>query len=156
DPQKALANAVVEVVPSGEREEVRALPVRGQASGNLETLIPGSGATAAPSDRSRSTAAARHSTPTSSAASTISIPSAAPKPPERGPPSRLRLYCCPLDSIQEIRVETDTGAEYGPSGAAVLTVIKKGGSQIHGSLFEFFDNDKLAANNFYNNAFDRP
>src|SRR5262249_31269436 len=45
DPQKALANAVVEVVPSGEREEVRALPVRGQASGNLETLIPGSGAT---------------------------------------------------------------------------------------------------------------
>src|SRR5439155_11782373 len=52
--------------------------------------------------------------------------------------------------------QTNTGAEYGPSGAAVLTTIKSGGPQLHGSLFEFFDNEKLAANNFYNNAFGRP
>src|SRR5690348_8960529 len=44
DPRKARANAVAEVATTGERQEVRTLPVRGQASGNLETLIPGSGA----------------------------------------------------------------------------------------------------------------
>src|SRR5205814_1077834 len=58
--------------------------------------------------------------------------------------------------IEEIEVQTNTGAEYGPSGAAVLTTIKSSGPHLHGSLFEFFDNDKLAANNFYNNAFGRP
>ena len=44
DPPTALANAVAEVSAAGERQEVRTLPVRGQASGNLETLVPGSGA----------------------------------------------------------------------------------------------------------------
>jgi Carboxypeptidase regulatory-like domain/TonB dependent receptor len=156
DPQKALANAVAKVVPSGEREEVRALPVRGQASGNLETLIPGSGASGGsigsfPVNGSR----AQFNTYIVSGINNLD-PFRGAEAAGKGAAFQAPAVLLPLDSIQEIRVETDTGAEYGPSGAAVLTVIKKGGSQIHGSIFEFFDNDKLAANNFYNNAFDRP
>ena len=156
DARKALRNGVVEVVPSGEREEVRALPVRGQASGNLETLIPGSGATGGtigsfPVNGSR----AQFNTYIVSGINNLD-PFRGAEAAGKGAAFQAPAVLLPLDSIQEIRVETDTGAEYGPSGAAVLTMIKKGGSRIHGSLFEFFDNDKLAANNFYNNAFDRP
>ncbi|HKU27969.1 MAG TPA: carboxypeptidase-like regulatory domain-containing protein, partial [Candidatus Sulfotelmatobacter sp.] len=45
DPQRALSNAVTETNGVGLRQPVRTLPVRGQASGNLETLTPGAGAT---------------------------------------------------------------------------------------------------------------
>ena len=45
DPQRALSNAVTEMNAGGVREQVRTLPVRGQASGNLEMLTPGTGAT---------------------------------------------------------------------------------------------------------------
>src|SRR5438445_3429289 len=44
--RRALSNAVTDVNTVGVRQQVRTLPVRGQASGNLETLIPGAGATA--------------------------------------------------------------------------------------------------------------
>jgi carboxypeptidase family protein len=154
--RNSLANAVVEVVPSGEREEVRVLPVRGQASGNLETLVPGTGASGGtvgsfPVNGSR----AQFNTYIVSGINNLD-PFRSAEAAGKGAAFEAPAVLLPLDSIQEIRVETDTGAEYGPSGAAVLTMIKKGDSQIHGSLFEFFDNDKLAANNFYNNAFNRP
>src|SRR5262249_6862980 len=45
DPRRALSNAVTEINGGEVREQVRRLPVRGQASGTLETLIPGAGAT---------------------------------------------------------------------------------------------------------------
>src|SRR5207244_8197448 len=45
DPRRALSNALTEVNSVGVRQQVRTLPVRGQASGNLETLVPGAGAT---------------------------------------------------------------------------------------------------------------
>lgn len=156
DPRKALANAAVEVAPSGARDEVRALPVRGQASGTLETLIPGSGASGGtfgsfPVNGSR----AQFNTYIISGINNLD-PFRAAEAIGQGGAFSAPAVLLPLDAIQEIRVETNTGAKYGPSGAAVLTVIKKGGSQIHGSLFEFFDNDKLAANNFYNDAFGQP
>lgn len=156
DPRKALANAAVEVAPSGERGEVRALPVRGQASGTLETLIPGSGASGGtfgsfPVNGSR----AQFNTYIISGTNNLD-PFRSAEAIGQGGAFTAPAVLLPLDAIQKIRVETNTGAEYGSSGAAVLTVIKKGGSKVHGSLFEFFDNDKLAANNFYNDAFGQP
>jgi len=156
DPRKALANAVVEVAPAGEREEVRALPVRGQASGILETLIPGSAASGGtfgsfPVNGSR----AQFNTYIVSGINNLD-PFRGAEAIGQGGAFAAPAVLLPLDAIQEIRVETNTGVEYGPSGAAVRTVIKSGGPRLHGSLFEFFDNDKLAANNFYNNAFGRP
>ena len=156
DPGRALANAVAEVEAAGERQEVRTLPVRGQASGNLETLIPGSSASGGtfgsfPVNGSR----AQFNTYIVSGVNNLD-PFRGAEAIGQGGAFAAPAVLLPLDAIQEIEVETNTGAEYGPSGAAVLTVIKSGGPELHGSLFEFFDNDKLAANNFYNNAFGRP
>jgi Carboxypeptidase regulatory-like domain/TonB dependent receptor len=156
DPRRALSNAVTEINTVGVRQQVRTLPVRGQASGNLETLIPGAGATAGtfgsfPVNGSR----AQFNTYVVSGTNNLD-PFRNAEAIGQGGAFAAPAVLLPLDAIQEIEVQTNTGAEYGPSGAAVLTTIKSGGAQLHGSLFEFFDNDKLAANNFYNNAFGRP
>ncbi|HVF44023.1 MAG TPA: hypothetical protein VM936_13460, partial [Pyrinomonadaceae bacterium] len=43
-------------------------------------------------------------------------------------------------------------AEYGQAQGAVINLITKGGgNEFHGTLFEFFRNDKLNANDFFNN-----
>ena len=57
----------------------------------------------------------------------------------------------PIDAVQEFKVETsDFSAEYGRSGAAVLNAtIKSGTNQFHGSVWEFFRNDKLDAADWF-------
>jgi hypothetical protein len=156
DPRRALVNAVTELETVGVQQQVRTLPVRGQASGNLETLIPGAGATGGtfgsfPVNGSRP----QFNTYVVSGTNNLD-PFRNAEAIGQGGAFAAPAVLLPLDAIQEIEVQTNTGAEYGPSGAAVLTMIKSGGPQLHGSLFEFFDNDKLVANNFYNNAFGRP
>jgi hypothetical protein len=156
DPRRALSNAVTEVNAGGVREQVRTLPVRGQASGNLETLTPGTGATGGtfgsfPINGSRQ----QFNTYIVSGTNNFD-PFRSAEAIGQGGAFGAPAVLLPLDAIQEIDVQTNTGAAYGPSGAAVLTTIKSGGPHLHGSLFEFFDNDKLAANNFYNDAFRRP
>ena len=156
DPGRALASAVTEISTAGARQQVRTLPVRGQASGNLETLTPGAGATGGtfgsfPINGSRS----QFNTYIVSGTNNLD-PFRGAEAIGQGGAFGAPAVLLPLDAIQEIDVQTNTGAEYGPSGAVVLTTIKSGGQQLHGSVFEFFDNDKLAANNFYNTAFGNP
>src|SRR2546426_122842 len=62
------------------------------------------------------------------------------------------------DAIQEFKVQTtlyDAGYGRG-AGANVDVVTKSGGSQFHGSLFEFFRTDKLNANAFFLNQNGQP
>jgi hypothetical protein len=156
DPRRALSNAVVEMNAAGVQEQVRTLPVRGQASGNLETLTPGAGATGGtfgsfPVNGSRQ----QFNTYIVSGTNNLD-PFRSAEAIGQGGAFGAPAVLLPLAAIQEIDVQTNTGAEYGPSGAAVLTKIKSGGPKMHGSVFEYFDNDKLAANNFYNNAYGRP
>lgn len=156
DPRRALSHAVTEVTGMGVEQQVRTLPVRGQASGNLETLTPGAGATGGtfgsfPINGSRQ----QFNTYIVSGTNNLD-PFRSAEAIGQGGAFGAPAVLLPLAAIQEIEVQTNTGAEYGPSGAAVLTTIKNGGPKLHGSLFEFFDNDKLAANNFYGNAFGRP
>jgi hypothetical protein len=58
-----------------------------------------------------------------------------------------------VDAIQEYRVLTSNySAEFGEAAGAVTEVNTKSGSnKIHGSVWEFLRNDKLNANNFFNN-----
>jgi hypothetical protein len=62
-------------------------------------------------------------------------------------------YSAQVESVQEFRVQTNNfSAEYANAGGAVINIVTKGGTnQFHGSLFEFFRNDKLAANDFFSN-----
>ncbi|MEO8128703.1 MAG: TonB-dependent receptor, partial [Bryobacteraceae bacterium] len=55
------------------------------------------------------------------------------------------------DVIQEFKVLTNSfSAEYGETSGAVMSSITKSGTNtVHGSLFEFFRNDKLNAGNYF-------
>jgi hypothetical protein len=59
-----------------------------------------------------------------------------------------------VEAIAEVEVKTNNySAAVGRSAGAVINVITKSGSnQFHGSLFEYFRNDVLNANDFFSNA----
>jgi hypothetical protein len=59
-----------------------------------------------------------------------------------------------IDALQEFRILTSTYApEFGRTpGAQVSVVTRSGTNDFHGSLFDYFRNDALDANNWFNNA----
>lgn len=52
------------------------------------------------------------------------------------------------ESVQEFKVQANTyDAQYGRTGGGVITIVTKGGTnEFHGTAFEYFQNDKLNAN----------
>jgi hypothetical protein len=69
--------------------------------------------------------------------------------------SNITLLSIPtVDSIQEFRVITSVPtAEFGRSGGGVVNLVTRGGGRdFHGTAYEFFRNDRLNANSFFNNA----
>lgn len=56
-----------------------------------------------------------------------------------------------VDAIAEVRIERNAySTEYGRNSGAQINVITKSGSNaFHGSLFEYFRNDKMDARNFF-------
>src|SRR5215831_8023858 len=58
------------------------------------------------------------------------------------------------DSTEEFKVITNSmSAEFGRTGGGVISVISKAGSNsFHGSLFEYLQNNKLNANDYFSNA----
>lgn len=62
------------------------------------------------------------------------------------------------DTIEEFKVQTGLyDAGFGHNAGANIDVVTKGGSnQFHGSLFEFFRNEDLNANNFFFNRAHQP
>jgi hypothetical protein len=57
----------------------------------------------------------------------------------------------PLDSLQEFKLQTSSySAEYGRlAGGVTNMVLKSGGNDLHGTLFEFVRNDDFDARNFF-------
>jgi hypothetical protein len=69
--------------------------------------------------------------------------------------SNLTLMTFPsVDAISQFKVERGLySADTGRAGGGQINVVtKSGASQYHGSAYEFFRNDALAANNWANNA----
>lgn len=62
------------------------------------------------------------------------------------------IYVPPSEMVQEVYVTTSNyNAEFGRAGGAVVNIVTRGGTnQLHGSLFEFHRDTKLAARNFFN------
>jgi hypothetical protein len=67
-------------------------------------------------------------------------------------PTPFRLQSS-LENIQEFRVDSNSyPAEYGTgTGGQINVLTKSGGKDFHGSVFEYFRNDKLDAANFFDN-----
>lgn len=65
-------------------------------------------------------------------------------------PGQVAFYPI-VDAIDEFRVEVNSySAEYGRSNGGVIMVSQKSGSnEMHGTLFEFFRNEKLNARNLF-------
>jgi hypothetical protein len=60
-------------------------------------------------------------------------------------------YTAQVDLVQEFRVHTNNfSAEFANSAGGVInTVTKSGANELHGSLFEYFRNDRLQAINYF-------
>src|SRR5262245_49454005 len=57
----------------------------------------------------------------------------------------------PIEAISEAAILSNFEAEYGRNSGAIVNIVTKSGTNdFHGSLFEFFRNDKLDARNFFN------
>ncbi|MDQ2711797.1 MAG: TonB-dependent receptor [Acidobacteriota bacterium] len=55
-----------------------------------------------------------------------------------------------IDAIQEFRIATNTGAQYGAAaGANINIMIKPGTNQYHGTVYEFLRNDKVDSRNYF-------
>lgn len=67
-------------------------------------------------------------------------------------------YTPSVDSVEEFKVQqTNFSAEYGFAGGTIVNVITRSGTnQLHGSLYEFFRNSVMDANEWFNNAFATP
>jgi len=63
-----------------------------------------------------------------------------------------------VDALEEFKIQTSTySAEFGRSNGAVVNLqVKSGSNEWHGSAFEFLRNDKLDANDWFNNRSGRP
>ena len=58
-----------------------------------------------------------------------------------------------LEAVDEVTIQTaNYSAETGRGGASVRITTRPGTNTFHGALFHFFQNDKLNANAFFNNA----
>ena len=57
----------------------------------------------------------------------------------------------PIEAISEAAILSNFEAEYGRNSGAVVNIVTKSGTnEFHGSLFEFFRNNKLDARNLFN------
>jgi hypothetical protein len=72
-------------------------------------------------------------------------------------PGQVAFYPI-VDAIDAFRVETNSySAEYGRSNGGVIMVNQKAGTNaLHGTLFEFFRNEKLNARNLFANSGEKP
>jgi len=59
-------------------------------------------------------------------------------------------YGLPLDTVQEVSIDTmNYGAQYSTGTSVFNVVTKSGGNQFHGSLFEFVQNDMFDSRNYF-------
>jgi hypothetical protein len=58
----------------------------------------------------------------------------------------------PMDALQEFKIATNTGSEFGRSmGANVSMVLKSGTNELHGTAYEYIRNNVFDANEFFAN-----
>src|ERR1051326_7992258 len=92
------------------------------------------------------------STPNRGNTSEILIDGITNSVPAANPIVVVSLFPSP-DALEEFKVQTNGyAAEFGRSGGGIINmVIKSGGNQFHGVLYEFLRNSQFDANDFFSN-----
>ena len=67
---------------------------------------------------------------------------------------QVPTYTPSVDAVEEFVVDqSNFSAQYGFTGATIINMVTRSGTnQFHGSAYDFLRNQKLDANNFFNNA----
>ncbi len=135
---------------------IQELPSNGRQLQNLVLLVPGASA-----GWNLSTAANRNGRAREGTEGAFSINGARSRSNSfvlDGMPLNLRQFNAinfepSNEAVQEFEVKTlAPAAEFGRTMGGIINIVTRGGSaQYHGSLYEFFRNDKLDANNTFNN-----
>src|SRR5262249_17738083 len=153
----SAASTLSTVVPS---ERVNALPLNGRQL--QELALTASGVTASGGYRSSAFNQFGLATPTDGNAGAFNVNGAPSRAngffldgvdinvPEQG----VIAFPPLIEATREFQIQTSLfNAEYGRfSGSIVNFVTKSGTNQWHGSAYEYFRNDALDANDFFNNA----
>lgn len=145
-----------------DQDSLRHLPVNGRAADSLVRLTPGVTAGASPDggfnvNGLRSNA--NYYTVDGVSANQSAIQDGGGGPGPGGPPggapgaNRSATNDLSLDSLQEIRVQTSTFApEFGRTPGAQISLTTRGGTNdLHGTLFEYFRNERFNANEWFAN-----
>src|SRR5579884_1724400 len=63
-----------------------------------------------------------------------------------------------VDAVQEMQIVRNTyDAEFGRTGGGVINITTRGGGpEYHGGIFDYYRNDNMDANSFFNNRAGRP
>jgi hypothetical protein len=76
----------------------------------------------------------------------------------RNHPGYMNRLTPPIDSVEEFRIDTAAfkAEESHASGGMISLVTKSGTNELHGTLFDYYQSQRLDANTWLNNKFGRP
>ena len=123
------------------------LPLNGRNALQLQSLVPGAGAIAAPGQAQNSTISINGGRQNGN---NYVLDGGDNHDPYFNSPSVFP----PPDALEEFSIQTNSySAEFGRNAGALMNAVTRSGTnKLHGALFEFLRNEKLNARNFFANT----
>jgi hypothetical protein len=136
------------------RKFVNDLPLVDRNFTNLTYLAPGITETDAPGSKNSQGGINFNSNGSRNATADVLIDGASATNFDQNSGIQNVPYTPSVDSVEEFKVEqTNFSAEYGFAGGTIINVVTRSGTnKLHGSLYEFFRNSVMDANEWFNNA----
>ena len=140
------------------RKFVNDLPLVDRNFTNLAYLAPGVTETNAPGTKNSQGGINFNSNGSRNATADVLIDGATASNSDQNSGLNNVLYTPSVDSVEEFKVQqANFTAEYGFSAGALINVVTRSGTnQFHGSVYEFFRNSVMDANNWFNNKNGQP
>jgi len=140
------------------RKFVNDLPLVDRNFTNLAFLAPGVTETNAPGTKNSQGGINFNSNGSRNATADVLIDGATASNFDQNSGLNNVLYTPSVDSVEEFKVQqANFTAEYGFSAGALINVVTRSGTnQFHGSVYEFFRNSVMDANDWFNNKNGNP
>jgi hypothetical protein len=140
------------------RKFVNDLPLVDRNFSNLAYLAPGVTETNAPGTKNSQGGINFNSNGSRNSTADVLIDGATASNFDQNSGLNNVLYTPSVDSVEEFKVQqANFTAEYGFSAGALINVVTRSGTnKFHGSVYEFFRNSVMDANNWFNNKNSQP